>query len=259
MIFNMSGGGGSDLNFSVVGSPTQPENPRENTIWVKTETKIPSWVFSPTTPTNPEGGILFFKTALTSSVGFNALRKNEIAILPTSAQQYIGGQWKNMEAHAYIGGTWVQFDWEVEYLYKNGVISDTLGGGMTPVATHFADTSGSKPTVTIGTSSIIVSNFALNKSGAAYFNKPLDLTNWKTLYIRAQVKGKDVYHAHFGLGKNTNALLPIENNFASNVTWAETVHKIDVSNLSNMLYLGFGAHRYQDSEPKCSIYEIWIE
>ena len=88
MIFNMSGGGsGGGLNFAVVGGLVQPASPKENTIWVKTETSIPGWIFSPTEPTNPESGMVFFKTALTSSVGFNALRKNEIAVLPTSAQQ----------------------------------------------------------------------------------------------------------------------------------------------------------------------------
>lgn len=122
------GGGGGGLNFAVVGGLTQPTSPKENTIWVKTGTKIPSWVFSPTVPANPEGGMSYFKTALTSSVGFNALRKNEIAVLPTAAQQYIGGKWKNMEAHAYIGGTWVQFSNVKLVIFAVG---QGLGGGVT--------------------------------------------------------------------------------------------------------------------------------
>lgn len=129
MIFNMSGGGGGGgLNFAIVGGLTQPAAPKENTIWVKTETSIPSWAFSPTEPTNPEGGTVFFRTDLTSTVSFNALRKNEIAVLPTSAKQYIGGLWKNMEAHAYIGGTWVQFSSATFEVFVSG---KGLGKGLT--------------------------------------------------------------------------------------------------------------------------------
>lgn len=125
---NAGGGGGGGLNFAIVGGLTQPTSPKENTIWVKTETSISGWVFSPTEPTNPEGGTVFFKTDLTSSVGFNALRKNEIAVLPTSAQQHIGGQWKNVEAHAYIGGKWVQFSSEKYVVFEAG---KGLGAGLT--------------------------------------------------------------------------------------------------------------------------------
>lgn len=125
---NAGGGSGGGLNFAIIGGLTQPVAPKENTIWVKTETKIPSWVFSPTAPTAPEGGTVFFKTALTSSVGFNALRKNEIAVLPTSAQQYIGGQWKNVESHAFIGGTWVQFSSEKYVVFEAG---KGLSAGLT--------------------------------------------------------------------------------------------------------------------------------
>lgn len=36
-------GGGNPLNFRVIGSTAQPASPRENDIWVDTDTKIPSW------------------------------------------------------------------------------------------------------------------------------------------------------------------------------------------------------------------------
>lgn len=125
---NAGGGGGGGLNFAIVGGLTQPTSPKENTIWVKTATKISSWVFSPTKPMNPEVGMVFFRTDLTSSVCFNALRKNEIAVLPTAAQQYIGGQWKNVYAYAYIGGTWVQFSSEKYVVFEAG---KGLSAGLT--------------------------------------------------------------------------------------------------------------------------------
>ena len=45
-----AGGGGANLNFRVLGGTTQPANPKENDIWVNTDAKITSWVFSVTEP-----------------------------------------------------------------------------------------------------------------------------------------------------------------------------------------------------------------
>ena len=50
MIGRTNVGGGADLNFKVVGGTTEPSNPKENTIWVETEEKIPSWIFSAENP-----------------------------------------------------------------------------------------------------------------------------------------------------------------------------------------------------------------
>lgn len=42
--------GGAGLNFKVVGGTTQPSSPKENTIWVNTDTPITSWDFSSEAP-----------------------------------------------------------------------------------------------------------------------------------------------------------------------------------------------------------------
>ena len=49
MIFNMSGGGGTGLNFAVVGNP-QPTNPKNNTVWIDTDNEITEWTFSAENP-----------------------------------------------------------------------------------------------------------------------------------------------------------------------------------------------------------------
>ena len=43
------GGGNNPLNFKVVGNP-QPESPKENTIWVNTDTEITGWQFASDDP-----------------------------------------------------------------------------------------------------------------------------------------------------------------------------------------------------------------
>lgn len=45
-----AGSGGAALNFKIVGSTTEPSSPKENTIWVNTDTKIPLWAFGDGNP-----------------------------------------------------------------------------------------------------------------------------------------------------------------------------------------------------------------
>ena len=55
MIFNLnnfssSSSGQGALNFKVVGGTTEPVSPKENTIWVNTDTEITDWAFSNKNP-----------------------------------------------------------------------------------------------------------------------------------------------------------------------------------------------------------------
>lgn len=50
MIGRTNVGGGDNLNFKIVGGTAQPSNPKENTIWVNTNTAIHAWDFSATEP-----------------------------------------------------------------------------------------------------------------------------------------------------------------------------------------------------------------
>lgn len=43
-------GGGTSLNFKIVGGTTEPSNPTENMIWVNTDTPITNWIFSADNP-----------------------------------------------------------------------------------------------------------------------------------------------------------------------------------------------------------------
>lgn len=249
MIFNMSGGGGG-LNFAVVGGLTQPASPKENTIWVKTETKISGWVFSPTEPTNPEGGTVFFKTDLTSSVGFNALRKNKIAVLPTAAQQYIGGQWKNVEAHAFIGGTWVQFSWPRVYLYNRGDSCNAITGGWR------SDN---------GSSWLATGTYNINDNGNIYLkgNKSglwvhtinaVDITAFKTL------------NAEISYAKGTRLTLSV---FTPTTEWnmdgdvsrkeisASGTVALDISSLTGQHFIGLGAHA-DSGLAEMKVSEVWL-
>ena len=120
--------GGGGLNFSVVGGVTQPNDPKENTIWVNTEHKITSWAFSATEPAEPVAGMVWISTGDSSGVAFNALKKNAIQVYPLSAKQYVDGAWVDVTAYSYQGGEWVGW---ITYLYNLGDECEDITGGWT--------------------------------------------------------------------------------------------------------------------------------
>lgn len=116
-ITNAGGGGGGSLNFKVVGGTSAPAAPAENTIWVNTSVAITSWVFSATAPTSPAAGMVWFATGSSSSVAFNAVKKNGIWVYPAGCQQYVSGAWVDKTAKTYQSGAWVEW---LYWLYDTG-------------------------------------------------------------------------------------------------------------------------------------------
>lgn len=113
-----AGGGGGGLNFKVVGGTSTPTAPAENTIWVNTAVSITSWAFSATAPTSPAAGMVWFAIGSSSSVAFNATKKNGIWVYPAGCQQYVSGTWVTKTAKTYQSGAWK--DW-MYWLYNTGV------------------------------------------------------------------------------------------------------------------------------------------
>ena len=229
---NANGGGGA-LNFRVAGSLTQPAEPKENTIWVKTETKILRWEFATTEPTNPEGGMVFFKTALTSSAGFNALRKNEIAVLPTAAQQYISGKWKNVEAYAYIGGKWVQFSSEKYVVFE-------AGKGLSAGLTGFSN-------ATYNSDKIVAKNilYAGPGDGDSVISKEkIDVTQYKTATfsgINCNFSGNgnaNSSHIYAFVGGASTTIGSTSTSGSATLASNKTI-TVDISNVTGPVEFGF--------------------
>lgn len=110
MILNL-GGGGTSLNFDVKAYATEEAllaaTPKENTIGIITTNKITGWLFSATEPESPAEGMVWISTGTSSTVEFNALKKNGIQVYPISAKQYVTGAWVDVTAYSYQGGEWV--------------------------------------------------------------------------------------------------------------------------------------------------------
>lgn len=119
IITRRGGGGYGGLNVLVVGGTTQPENPKENTVWVNTDTEIVGWSFSANSPLSPINGMVWMATDALGNIKINALQKNEIILQPNSAYQYIGGEWVWKEASIFVDGKWGDL---INYVFKQGSI-----------------------------------------------------------------------------------------------------------------------------------------
>lgn len=179
---NAGGGGGGGLNYKVVGGTTEPGNPRENTIWVKTDVKIESHTFSENEPNSPAEGMVWIRVGKTSTVGFNALKKNCIVILPVAVSQYADGSWVPLDAYIYQGG-WVHFANAILYLFNKGDLCEGVSGGWVATDRHVHPTNPRTPTLTFNGESMTVSynsnrNFA---GGTVETVNEIDLSSFSKL------------------------------------------------------------------------------
>lgn len=98
--------GGVELNFTVVGGATEPENPKENMVWINTDQEITGWAFSADEPENPAEGMVWIETAAFSSIEFDVLKENCVMVYPIAAQVYISGAWVKSGLKIFQIGAW---------------------------------------------------------------------------------------------------------------------------------------------------------
>ncbi len=207
-----------ELNFEVVDGTTAPSNPKENVIWVNTSTPITSWMFSATEPTSPDDKMVWISTGTSSTVEFNALKKNGIQVYPISAKQYIGGAWVDKEIKCYQNGGWKTHVQKL-YIVKNGVSAYTFSTSSNNNAKQFD------------------SYYGVYGNGGGYHSAwiTMDLTNYRTMTVSGKLQGTEGFE--LCAWANTNGDPTYQNHIASaNLT--ATGATLDVSELSGMCKIG---------------------
>lgn len=148
--------GGASLNYSIVGSTTQPSNPTENMIWVNTDVEIADHMFTATEPTSPIDGTVWVSVGTTSKVEFSVVKNTLVMIYPLYAKQYISGAWVDKQAKTYKENAWVSW-WAEGTLYDNGVDDTDITGGWTSYAEAIdSGYSGKTATVFMGEDRMII-------------------------------------------------------------------------------------------------------
>lgn len=126
-------GGGTSLNFKVIGGTYIPSSQKENIICVNTNEEITSYIFSETEPKSPYWGMVWFPIREASPVAFNALKKNGIFVCPVSAKQYIGGVWVDKPAKIRQGGLLktIGSNWLINAIAADGTLYNNGQGWKT--------------------------------------------------------------------------------------------------------------------------------
>lgn len=237
MIFDLTGGG-SSLNFKVVGNP-QPTSPGENTIWLDTDTGITGWVFRETQPTGLVSGNVWIETGRYDNGKFNAVRHNGIMVFPVRAWQFIGGQLVSVPAKIYKSGQW--HEWWTGAIFVGGV--DYVGGFSV------AENQG---TVTIGdVIQISRSIDAGANDGGGYTkvtaNEPIETGSYGQLQYTIDVisvdKENDNNHAQLQVGfvDSTGEWVASQTLNAASLTSGQ--HSVSIQ-LSGKYYLCISAYTY---------------
>lgn len=125
-------------------------------------------------------GQVWIQTGNYSPVEFDALKDNEIQIIPINTKQYISGAWVNKTAKTYQSGAWK--DWVI-YLYNTGDKCESLHGGWT-TSTRWHATNAKTPYITYNEDTMLVGVTGSGKnfqSGILETVDGVDLTNYSKL------------------------------------------------------------------------------
>ena len=226
---NTGVGGAGGLNFQVIGSTTAPNNPKENTIWIETDTEISSWVLSPVQPEAVEG-LAWISIGGASEYAFNALKKNALMVYPVSVMHYNGTEWKNVDAYIYQKGAWVKFSlaWD-GYYFKDGNQYENITGGWSSEGYKYYDYSMKSATVGDTLSTRSSGNYTASMIGTY---TSVDLTNVDAITVAVD----NVLDSSFAIMKSkqlsaTDFLISLN---AGN-------QEIDVSGLTGNYYLAIAS------------------
>ena len=258
------------LNYSIVGSITEPTNPIENMIWVNTDVAITSHIISKNEPKNPIEGMVWIYLSNNSNVSFYTLNingKEFDEVYPLSVSQYIDGTWVDKTAKSHQGGSWV--DWIV-YLYNAGnEFTDFTGGWESFSSVYVYDAGigyggGNPPTVTRNADYLKIT--AKNCSGLVHTRNKIDLTSVKAIKMVGSILP---YNQHETTGiyimtdliqgyKNKGVARCLPGTVGQTTTGEFTV---DVSGLSGKYYVCLAAGSYNNAQNAAEVIleKMWLE
>lgn len=259
MILNM--GGGSPLNFRVVGGTTQPANPAENTIWVNTDVNITGWAFTNEEITEPYEGMVRFPVGNNSKVSFNAVGGEKIIrVYPVSCMQYVNGAWTAVIAKTYQNGEWLE--WAL-YLYKYGDTCADVTGEYTNVGKQLASGSDNggqaKMAVSYNADNVKLVQSGNNGCGIWYTTNAIDLTGYSTLCVEVDCAGMNKFcraQVWGGIGSYATSNVAAYTEFADGAS----VTKVQISELNGKYHVGIMLFKYAGvTNATVTIRSMWLE
>ena len=227
---------GVELNFEIVGGTTQPTNPKENTIWVNTDTEITSWLFSAVEPTEHVEGMVWFSIGNSSNITFNTLKENGVQIHAIFAKQYKNNIWATVNASIYQNNKWTM--WFNGSLYYYGEeFKDYTGGWESNPNLNFNGDLSVGGTVTKNIDSITVKSNSYLEYYSFETVKPIDLTRYSTITCIGSCASWIVDKIKFCVHDFKNGYAG-SGSIVSNITKNE--QSFDISALTGYFYISIG-------------------
>lgn len=203
-------GNGGVSGLQVVTGLTEPGNPRENMVWVKSDKAGRKYVFAASEPGSPAEGLIWFRATAAGII--------------TRADVYTGGAWAKTDAYMYLGGEWVQI---------------ASGGSGMLITNGIPYTTPSTTGKVVQHDGYLQYGSGANKSTAMWFDD-VDLTGYNTITLTGKFQhysGQN--YALFVLAVWYGAVDPAYGNAAAAVTYAtKTTVTLDVSNLTGKHKVG---------------------
>lgn len=230
--------GGVELNFEVVGGTTQPENPKENTIWVNTPNEITGWIFSVDEPTEPADGAVWIRTGKSSNTEFNALKQNSINVYPRLCKQYIDNSWMKKEAMVYRDGEWESFSENILDLITGFTTQRENGTGTITVDNNIVTVT------TKGTGSN-------EQANVIYFSaEKIDISDYTELSFDVEFENNNITSGKIGFFSANSSPYAWENHVATKSFPATNAidghYSVDLSETSGSYYFGISLIGFQN-------------
>lgn len=203
-------GNGGSAGWQVVSGLTEPGNPRENMVWVKSDKAGRKYVFAASEPGSPAEGLIWFRATAAGII--------------TRADVYTGGAWVKTDTYMYLGSEWVQI---------------ASGGSGMLITAGVPYTMPSTTGKVVQHDGYLQYGSGTNKSTAMWFDD-VDLTGYNTITLTGTFQhysGQN--YALFVLAVWYGAVDPAYGNAAAEVTYAtKTTVTLDVSNLTGKHKVG---------------------
>ena len=212
------GGGGSGLN--VTTGLSAPANPKENTIWVKSDNASKKFVFAVNTPTNPTEGLIWF---FVTSAG-----------IITRTQVYSGGTWVTVDTYMYLNGSWVRIAAGIAYILNGNDQVPQITGGWEGVRYYWSySLPGGVPTVSWTTNGVSITASSEAAGSLLVTKNAIDVTQYKELVIDC-TSASDQVMCQLSTGTKDQ----FKTGQAASITLAAGINTLDISALSGRYYVG---------------------
>lgn len=213
------GNGGND-RLQVATGLAEPQNPRENMLWVKSDKAGRKYVFAAEAPESPFEGLIWFRATAAGII--------------TQTNVYTGGTWDSVDTYMYLGGEWVQIAATSAYLLNGSDQGTSFTGGWKGVRYYWSSSlPGGVPTVTWAEDGVSITASSTAAGSLLVTEKAVDVSQYSELIVDCASASDQVF---IQLSTGTGDQFKTGQAASGNITVGSI--PLDISALTGAYYIG---------------------